>query len=137
MNLQIYFSLKIHNADLAISTHQKFCLICGFQRDLPIHIPPHKSKTVQTTTFIWVYFLQMTRQLLTMKTLPRCFNQFKKLRRWKDTIFPIIYFIKYSRGGFGMSESGNSCTSSSTSSITLFLPFLPLYDKVISPVTHH
>ena len=27
---------------------------------------------VQTITFVWVYFTQMTRQLLTMKTFPKC-----------------------------------------------------------------
>ena len=32
---------------------------------------------------------------------PNCFNQVKKLWLWKDTILPIIYFIKYYRGGFG------------------------------------
>ena len=35
-----------------------------------IHIPPHKVKLVQTTTFVWVYFPQINRQILTLKTLP-------------------------------------------------------------------
>ena len=101
MNLQIYFSLKIKHSDLAVPTHQNLCLLCIVQRDLLNHIPPQNIKTVQTITFIWVYFPQMTRQLLTMKTLPKCFNQVNRLWLWKDTILPIIYFIKYSRCGFG------------------------------------
>ena len=35
------------------------------------------------------------------ETLPKCFNQSKKLWLWKNTSLPMIYFIKYSRGGFG------------------------------------
>ena len=72
MNLQKYCSLKILQAYPVAPTRQTFCLLCGFQRDLLVHIPPHKFKTVQTTTLIWVYFPQMTRQLLTIKTLPKC-----------------------------------------------------------------
>ena len=49
--LQKYCSLKIHQADLSASTHQKFCRLCRVQGDLLVHIPPHKVKTVQTTTF--------------------------------------------------------------------------------------
>ena len=36
------------------------------------------------------------------KNLPKYFNQVNTIWRWKDTILPIIYFIKYSRGGFGI-----------------------------------
>ena len=50
---------------------------------------------------IWFYFLQLTRQLLTIKTLPKYFNQVEKNWQWEDTIIPIIYVIKYYRGGFG------------------------------------
>ena len=39
MNLQTYFSLKIHQADLAAPTNETFCLVCGFQRDLLV-LPP-------------------------------------------------------------------------------------------------
>ena len=56
MNLQKHCLLKIHNSDISAPTHQMFYLFCVFQRDLLVHIPPHKVKTVQTTTFIWVYF---------------------------------------------------------------------------------
>ena len=42
----------------------------------------------------------MTCQLFTMKTLPIFFNQVNKPWLWKDNIFPIIYYIKYYRGGF-------------------------------------
>ena len=101
MNLQIYFSLKIQHSDLAVPTHQKFCFLCGFQRKLLTHIPPQKIKFVQTITFSLVYFTQITPHLLTMKTLPKCFNQVNKLWKWKETILCIIYFIKYYRGGFG------------------------------------
>ena len=101
MNLQKYFSLKIHQADIEAPTHQTFCLLCRFHRDFLLHIPPHKVKTVQTTTLIWVYFPQMIRQLLTMKTLPKCFNQANNIWQWKGTSLPMIYFIKYTCGGFG------------------------------------
>ena len=43
----------------------------------------------------------MTLQLLSVKTLLKCFNQVNKLLLWKETILPIIYFIEYSCGGFG------------------------------------
>ena len=72
MNLQEYLSLKIHQADLADPTHQTFCLLCGFQIDLLLHIPPHKRKTIQNTTLIWIYFPHIIRQLLTIKSLPKC-----------------------------------------------------------------
>ena len=45
INLQKIWSLKIHQSDLAAPTHQTFCLLWGFQRDLLVHIPPHKGKT--------------------------------------------------------------------------------------------
>ena len=93
--------MKIHQAGLSAPTHQTFFLLCVFQRDLSVHIPPQKGKTVQTTTSVWVYFPHMTLQLLNMKTLPKCFNQFNILLLWKYTSLPIIYFIKYSHGGFG------------------------------------
>ena len=67
---------------------------------------------------------------------PKCFNQVNKLWRWKDTILSMIYLIKYSCGIFEKSESGSSSTSSSTSSIKIFLTVLPLYEEVILPVTH-
>ena len=101
INYQKYFSLNIYQADLARPTHQLFSPLCGIQRDLLIHIPPQKVKMLQTTTFIWVHFPLMTRQFLNMKTLLKCFNQVNKLLQCKDTILPIIYFIKYYRGGFG------------------------------------
>ena len=101
MNLQKYCSLKIHQDNLAAPIYQTFCLLWGVHRDLLFHVPPHKRKTVQTTTFIWVYFLQLTHQLLTMKPTPKYFNQVKKLWRWNDTSLPIIYFITYSCSGFG------------------------------------
>ena len=101
MNLQKYFSLKIHYNNLASPTHQTFCILCGFQINLLLRIPPHKGKKFQSTTLIWIYFPQMTPQILTIKTLPKCFNQVNKILRWKDTILPIIYFIKYYRGTFG------------------------------------
>ena len=78
-----------------------FCLLYKVQRDLLIHTPAHKVKTVQNTTFIWVYFLQLTHNILIMKTLSTCANQSKKLWLWTDTILPIICFIKYSCEGFG------------------------------------
>ena len=101
MNIQIYFSLKIHQTDIAAPTQQTFCLLCGVQIDLLVHIPDHKYKTVQATTFIWVYFMQMIRQILTMKTLPKCFKQVNKLWRWNGAILTMIYFIKYYCGCFG------------------------------------
>ena len=61
-----------------------------------------QRQTFQTTTFVWVYFLQMTCQLLTMKTMPKCVNQVNKLWRWKDTIIPNLHFIIYSNGVFGI-----------------------------------
>ena len=93
--------LKIHQADLASPTHQTFCLLCRFQRDLLVHIPLHKGKTFQTNIFIWVFFPQTTLHILTMKTLLKCFNQVNKLWQRKDTILTIIYSIKYYHGGFG------------------------------------
>ena len=42
----------------------------------------------------------MTLQILTTKTLPKCFNKVNKLWLWKDTSILIIYFIKYYHGGF-------------------------------------
>ena len=100
-NLQEYFSRKIYQTGLASPIHQTFCLLCGVQRDLLVYISPHKGKRFWTTTLIWVYFLQMTRQILTMKKIPKCFNQSNKLWTWKDTIPPIIYLIKYYHIGFG------------------------------------
>ena len=76
-------------------------LLCGFQRDLLINIPPHKYRTFQTTTFIWVYFPQMTLQFLTMKNLLKFFNKVNKILQWKYTSLSVIYFIKYFCGGFG------------------------------------
>ena len=101
MNLQKYFSPKIHQDALADPTNQTLFLLYVVHRNLLVHIPPHKGKTVQTTTLIWLYFLQMKRQLLTMKTLPKCFNLVNKLWRWKDTILDIVYFVKYYHGIFG------------------------------------
>ena len=101
MKLQKYFLLNIHQTDLVFPTHQMFCLLCGLQIDLIYQIPPNKGKTVRTNTFIWVYLLQMNRQMITMKTSPKGFNNVNKLWQWKDTILPMIYFIKYSCGGFG------------------------------------
>ena len=72
MNLQKYFSLNIHQDYLAYLTHQAFCILYILHRDLLIHITPHKGKAVTTTTFILVYFMQMTHQILIMKTLPNC-----------------------------------------------------------------
>ena len=40
-----YFSLKIHQTDLAAPTHQTFCLICGIQRDLLFPFPVEKTWT--------------------------------------------------------------------------------------------
>ena len=34
MNLQEYLSLKIHQAEIAATTHETFCLIWGVKRDL-------------------------------------------------------------------------------------------------------
>ena len=48
------FLLKIHQSDLESTTQKTFCLLYGVQRYLLSHIPPHKGKTVQTNTFIWV-----------------------------------------------------------------------------------
>ena len=93
--------MKIHQAYLVAPTHQTFYLLCGVQRDILVHIPPHKGKTVKNTTFVWVYFLQMTHQLLTIKILPKCFSLVNKLQQWNYTSLPIIYFIKYSCGGSG------------------------------------
>ena len=101
MNLQKYFSLNIHQTDLVSPTNQTFCLLCRVHRNLLVHIPPKKVKTVQNTTFIWFYFTQMTLQLLTMEKRPECFNQFKKKWICKETILTSIYYIKYSRGCFG------------------------------------
>ena len=101
MNIQKYLSWKIHQADLASPTHQTFCLLLGVQRDLLVHVPPHKGKPVQATTFVWVYFTQTTRHILTINPPPKCLNQVKTIVQWKDTIINIIYFIKYSCGGFG------------------------------------
>ena len=101
MNLQKYWSLNIRQADLAYPNHQTFYLLFRSQRDLLIHIPSQKGKTFQTITFIWVDFPQMTRQILTMKTLSMCFNKVNKLWLWENTILPMIYFIKYYCGGFG------------------------------------
>ena len=67
MNPQKYCSLKIHQTELADPTHQTLCLLRRVQRDLLVHTPPQKGKTAQTNTLIWVYFLHMTRQILTMK----------------------------------------------------------------------
>ena len=95
MNLQKYFSLKLNKYDLPDPTHQMFCLFCGVQRYLLVYIPPHKGKTVQATTFIWAYFLQMNLHLLTTNPPPpKCFNQVNKIWQCKDTILPIIYYIK-------------------------------------------
>ena len=94
MNLQKYFSLKIHQYELAAPTHQNICLLCEVQRDLLVHLPPHKGKMIQRTTFIWVYFPWMNRQILTVKNLTKCFNQVNKHWIWKDTSLSIIYFIK-------------------------------------------
>ena len=63
--------MKIHQSDIAALTHQTVCLLCGFQRDILIYVTPHKGKTVQTTTFIWVYFTQIIRQILTMEIIKR------------------------------------------------------------------
>ena len=132
-------SLRIHQADLAIPTHQTFCLQCGVQRDLLIHIPPHKVKTVQTTTFTWVYFPQMTCQLLTMNPPPPPSVSTNSTNfdygRTPSLSWSILSNIiaadleKY--------ESGSSSMSSSTSSITVFLPVITLDDEGILPVTHH
>ena len=72
MKLKKYFSLNIRQADLAATTHQTFCLLCGVHRGLLVHMPLQKSKTVQNKTFVWVNFLQMTRQFLNIKILPKC-----------------------------------------------------------------
>ena len=70
MNLQKYFSLTIHQDDLASPTHQTFCLLCRVQIYHLVHIPSHKCKTFQTTTFVWVFFPQMTLQLITINPPP-------------------------------------------------------------------
>ena len=88
INLQKHWSLKIHKADIPAPTNQTFCHHCGVQRNLLVHIPPHKVQTIQTTTFIWVYFPQMTHQILTIKTLPKCFNQVNKLYYGRTLAFP-------------------------------------------------
>ena len=54
MNLQKYFPLKIYQANIAAPTHQNLCLPFGVQRDILVHMPPQKSKTVQTRNFNWV-----------------------------------------------------------------------------------
>ena len=43
----------------------------------------------------------MNRYLITKKTLPVCFNQVNTFWQCKDNILTMIYFIKYSCGGFG------------------------------------
>ena len=55
-----------------------------------------------------------------MKNLPKCFNQVKKVWRWKETKLPIIYFINYYHSGVWKYESGSSSNSSSKSSVTVF-----------------
>ena len=57
-------------ADLASPTHQTFYLLCRVQIYLLVHIPPQKGSMVQTTTLIWVLFLQLTHQLLIMNPPP-------------------------------------------------------------------
>ena len=74
--------------------------LCRVQRDLLDHKPPHKGKPFQTTTLSWVYFPQMTWQFFTLKTLPKYFNELTKNWWLKGTSLSIIYFIKYSCGGF-------------------------------------
>ena len=45
INIQKYFSLKIHQDDLASPTHETFCLLCGLQRDLLTPPPVEKIRT--------------------------------------------------------------------------------------------
>ena len=59
MNLQKYFSLKIHLVDLANPTHQKFYLLFWVQRYLIFHIPSHKGKNLfmcfwQKKVYLWI-----------------------------------------------------------------------------------
>ena len=44
MNIQKYFSLKIHQADLAAPTHKTLCLLCGVQGDLLVPPPIEKTR---------------------------------------------------------------------------------------------
>ena len=112
---------------LAAPNHQKFCLLYGVQREFLVHIPPQKVKTVQITTFIWVYFPQMTLQILIMKILPNCFNQVNKIWRRKETNLLIIYILSNTLAvALGKYESRFSSTSSTTSSITLFFACIDL-----------
>ena len=67
-------SLKIHQADIAAPTHKTFCLLYRVQIYLLVHISPHTGKTVQTTTFIWVYFPHINHHILTIKNIPKCCN---------------------------------------------------------------
>ena len=109
---------------------------CVFLLYLLVNIPHHEVKTVQTTTFIWSYVPQITRNFLTMKTLPKCFNQVDIILWWKDTIIPRSILSNNFAADLEKYQSESSRTSSSTSSITLFLPVFYLYDKWILLLTH-
>ena len=45
MNLQKYFSLKIHQADLSATAHETLCLLCRVQRDLLVPPPINNIRT--------------------------------------------------------------------------------------------
>ena len=137
MNLQKYFSLKLNKSDLPDPTHQMFCLFCGVQRYLLVYIPPHKGKTVQATTFIWAYFLQMNLHLLTMNPpLPSVSIKSTKFDNVRTRYYPLYIISSNLTSALAKSESGSSYTSSSTCSITVFLLILPLDDEGTLPVTH-
>ena len=124
-NLQKHLSLKIHQADLADSTHQTFCVLFIFQRDLLVHIPPQKGKTVQTTTFssLWkpspsvsIKSTNFDYKMMPSFLLSILSNNFAAdlEKIWIRNFIYVIFHILY----------------------TGFLPVFPLYDKGILPVTH-
>ena len=136
MNLQKYFSLKIHQAELAAPTHKTFFFPCGFHRDILDHIPPQKVKRSKLPLSFGSNFYRLTASSSIWKPYPSVSIKSKKFGGGMTPAFTLSILSNTLAAAMENSESVSSSTPSSASYITVFLPVLPIYDEGLLPVTH-